>query len=297
MGEVNSKILVVDDEHQNLQVVINFFKEQTYKILYAPNGKNGFEVAITEIPDVIIMDWAMPVMNGIDTILKLKASSVTKEIPIVMATGVMTTSEDLKEALEAGAVDFIRKPFDRLELTSRVQATLRLSQSYKEIKAQKLEIEKLMDKERELLQHKIDHKERELTMQAMHAHERDHFLQDLKNKLSDIESSLPTSPTGLFDKIVKNIDSQLSAEDSWHNFMLHFESVHPNFFSSLKSKYNGLTTNELRLSSYIKIGMGNKEIAQIAGVETGTVKSNLNRLKKKLKLNPEDSLRDFILYQ
>ncbi len=289
------KILVVDDEHQNLQVVINYFKQQPYNILYAPNGKEAFDVALREIPEAIIMDWAMPIMNGIDAILKLKASNVTKDIPIIMATGVMTTSEDLKEALEAGAVDFIRKPFDPLELTSRVQAALRLSSSYKEIKIQSKEIEILLGKEKELLEKELAHKDRELALQAMNAHEKDHFLSSLKSQLVEIGNQAECLTP--INKLLKNIDNQLTAEKSWSNFMMHFEKVHPNFFSKLKSEYMNLTTNELRLSAYLKIGMSNKEIAQVTGVETGTVKSNLNRLKKKINLNPKDSLRDFILYR
>jgi len=287
-----SSVLVVDDDHKNLKVVINHFEEDFYNVLYAPNGKEGIEVALEEQPDLILMDWAMPIMNGIDAVLRLKASNRTMDIPVVMTTGVMTTAEDLKEALEAGAVDFLRKPFDPLELTSRVEAALRLSVSYKEIKKQKLEIEKLMQSERNLMQKEIDHKERELALHAMHTNEKNLFFKDLVKRLQGLDSGEMSEG---FKRIIKDVSSQLDTQNSWSTFLHHFENVHPNFFQTLNASFKGLTKNDLRFAAYVRIGMGNKEIAQLAGIETGTVKSNLHRLKKKLQLSSEQNLRRFLL--
>ena len=288
------KLLVIDDDNSNLQVIIKYFEGRSYRILYAPNGRHGYEVALKELPDLIIMDWAMPQMNGIDTTLKLKATDETKDIPVVMATGVMTSSEDLKRALEAGAIDYLRKPFDPLELTARINAAMTLSQSFQEIRRQNHEIQGLMKKEKILLQDQIDHKERELSIQALHSQEKNQLLSGLRDELMSLGKEFKIESSNSFRRVIRRIKETIQVDNNADSFLMHFENVHPHFFNLIGKHCDQLTTNELKLCSYIKIGMSNKEIAQISGVEVGTVKSNINRLKKKLELSAEDNIRAFI---
>ena len=130
----NYKILVVDDEPNNIETVINCFEDNDYEMLIATNGEAGYQVAKTTMPDLIIMDWEMPIMNGIESIKKIKEDPSIKDIPIIMATGKMLSSSDLQIALEAGAVDYLRKPIDKVELIARTRASLHLSENYKIIK-------------------------------------------------------------------------------------------------------------------------------------------------------------------
>ena len=133
-------ILVIDDEQQFLDIITNTLKTSEYKVIQALNGKMGIMVARKFIPDIIICDWEMPVMNGIDAIKALKQDVLTKDIPIIMATGVMTTPENLNTALKAGAIDYIRKPIDHIELMARINSSLKLAKSYIEIKMKNDEI-------------------------------------------------------------------------------------------------------------------------------------------------------------
>ena len=291
--EQTYKILVVDDDTKNLGVVVSHFQTSPYELMHAPNGKEGCKIAEKEFPDLILMDWAMPMMNGIDAILWLKAKSATKDIPIVMTTGIMTTSEDLREALEAGAIDFIRKPYDPLELTSRVEAALRLSQSYKELKKKNEEIAELLTRERDYMERELAHKDRELSLQAVHTHEKDQFLKSIETRIGDY-IKIPEEFPNSFKRLQKEINDHFNSDASWEKFMLHFDKVHPDFFAKLNRSYPKLTTNELRMLAYIKIGMGNKEIAKLTGVEPTSVKTFIYRLKKKLKLSPDINLRDKI---
>lgn len=297
MEKEEVKILVIDDEIENLKVAIEYFRDLPYRIMYAPNGQAGYEVALKEYPDIILMDWAMPDLNGIQTTLKIKATRQLAEIPIVMTTGIMTASEDLKDALEAGAIDYIRKPFDRLELTARVRSTLRLRQSQVELIAKNQEIERLLRREKELLQSELDQKDRELTIQAMNVHERDHFLEALLEQMKSVETHYGGEVAEAFIEIRKVISSQLKVKNSWEHFVMHFENVHPLFFKHLKGQFPRLTSNDLKLSAYVKIGLGNKEISSLMGVEPSSVKSSLRRLKKKMGMEPEGSIRDYFLAQ
>lgn len=289
-----NRILIADDDPVNLEVILDFLADQDDEVLYAPNGKRACELALQEQPDVIIMDWEMPIMNGIDAIANLRENPVTADIPIIVATGVMTQSNDLKTAMETGAVDFLRKPFDPIEFKSRLGTTLRLSASYKEIKAQKQQIEELAAKEQDLLNNSLQQKERELSTAAIF----DYQKSELLTKLLDEVKRLDTVTNNLYapeiKKITREIKSFLDLDRSWSNFKMHFEEVHPGFLEKISGSFKELTSNEQRVCAYLKIGLNNKEIATLTNVESASVRRALNRLKKKMSLTPEDSLREFI---
>lgn len=129
-------ILVIDDQYNNLKTITAYFdaSSEVYVILGATSGKVGYQLAIDKQPDLIIMDWEMPEMTGIEVVKKLKAEPSTQDIPIIMATGVMTHPDDLRTALEAGAIDYVRKPIDKVELLARTRSAIALSESYQQIK-------------------------------------------------------------------------------------------------------------------------------------------------------------------
>ncbi len=146
-------LLVADDKPDNLKVIkeiLNHEQEQ-YILITVPNGKLLVEVALKKLPDLIITDWEMPEMNGLEATRLLKQHESTKDIPVLMYTGIMTSPQNLQMALEAGAIDFIRKPLDATELLARVQSMLHLGESYNKIKAQKEELENLNDLKNKLL--------------------------------------------------------------------------------------------------------------------------------------------------
>ncbi len=152
------KILIVDDQLEHLDAIIDIIEEtgNNYRVLQAFDGTTALKIAEKEIPDLIITDWEMPVMNGIEFIKQLKSNIITLDIPIIMCTGVMTTSGNLATALNAGAVDYIRKPVDKIELPARINSMLKLSDSYKKIKKQKEEIVIQSDKLSEQNKHITD---------------------------------------------------------------------------------------------------------------------------------------------
>ena len=130
------KILIVDDEPDNIRVIRNCITgaNEPYTLFQALKGELAVKIAEAEIPDLIITDWEMPGMDGIELIKILKQNKNTSEIPIIMCTGVMTSSENLYTALMAGAVDYVRKPIDTVELIARVKSMLELSDSKKALR-------------------------------------------------------------------------------------------------------------------------------------------------------------------
>lgn len=282
------RILIVDDQELNRSLLIDIFQLHGYELLQAVNGEEGCIMAEKELPDLIIMDWTMPVMNGIDATMRIKSSMATKDIPVLITTGIMDSADNLKQALEAGAIDFVRKPFNKTEIEARVHTALRLSNSVQDLKQKNAEIERLMEKERKM----SESKDRELTLQAIYTNETQVFLDEISDELLQI---LKVFDSESLKAVIKKLKTRKDAEKSWETFMFHFENVHPDFFTKLKVRFADLTNNDLKISAYVKIGMGNKEIASIMGIGQNSLKGNLYRLKKKLGLGAEDKLRDFLI--
>ncbi|MBI4750184.1 MAG: diguanylate cyclase [Acidobacteria bacterium] len=137
------KVLIVDDDPHILVVLVALFERyySQFEVFQSLDGPTALHIAHQRIPDLIITDWEMPQMDGLELIRRLKADSATMDIPVMMCTGVMTTSTNLKTVLEAGAVDYIRKPIDATELEARVGTILKLAESYRIIKVQNQKLE------------------------------------------------------------------------------------------------------------------------------------------------------------
>lgn len=288
-----AKILIADDDPMNLEVMLKYIDTDLCEVLYAPNGQKAIDVAIEELPDLIILDWEMPVMNGIEAITHLRSDKRTFGIPIVIATGVMTESVDLKTALDAGALDFLRKPFEPLEFKARIENALRFSFSQKEIKDQHAEILSLTKREKELLKENLDYKTRELSSATLIDYQKNELLINLLNEVKRLDSVTNSLYAPDIKNITRQIKSYVDLNKSWANFKLHFEEVHPGFFERINLNRD-LTNNEIRICAYLKIGLGNKEIASLTNVESASVRRALHRLKKKLDLAPSQNLREFV---
>jgi len=279
------KILVVDDEQNNLKVIFNYlsFENSPYKILNATNGKIAYEVAGKKFPDLIIMDWEMPVMNGIEAIKMLKKDITTKEIPIIMATGIMTSAEHLEQALKVGAVDYVRKPVEKIELLARVRSALKLSESYQQIKEQKKFIE--------------DQKNRQLSTTTMHILQKNEMLSDIGGEMEGLGKLYEKDDelNKKIRKIRKMIKNNIDLDKDWRSFSLHFESVHQDFFKKLQEQFPELTQNELRFCAYVRMSLPTKALARLLNIHVNSVKITRYRIKKKLELPKEQNLTDFIM--
>lgn len=293
MTEHAAKILIADDDPLNLEVMLNYLDAEQLEVLYAPNGEKALEITKEELPDLIILDWEMPVMNGIETIKNLSQNNRTKMIPIIIATGVMRESIDLKTALDAGAIDFLRKPFDSIEFKARVDSALRLSFARREVQRQHAEILNLKDREKELLEENLDLKSRELSSATLIDYQKNQLMIGLLEEVKKIDGLTNNVYAKNIRQVARKIKAYVDLDKSWTGFKRHFNEVHPNFFDRLSENWN-LTNNESRICAYLKIGLENKEIAALTNVESASVRRALNRLKKKLGLTQEENLRDFI---
>ena len=284
------KVLLVDDEPQNIKNLFEALNPEIYRAFVASNGKSAVEQTLKHQPDAIIMDWDMPEMDGMEAIKIIRAIDDIKDIPIIVATGKMTSVENLRTALKNGANDYIRKPFDPIEIEARVNSMIRL----------RMEQQKIVRLEKEIIQHKLD--------DVTHEMEIDHrALTASKIRLIYNNKNIETLITELqnLGELV-NIDSEKKLADiisslkvntatvNWKEFENHFGKVHPSFFTNLHKRFPDLSNNETELCAFLKLNMTTSEMIAITQKNDNALKKARQRLKKKFGLKPEDSLTSFI---
>ncbi|EKD36275.1 MAG: response regulator receiver sensor signal transduction histidine kinase [uncultured bacterium] len=154
----NPVILVVDDDPSNLAVVRDCLVEFNYTVLAAEDGEIAVQRADYARPDLILLDIMMPGIDGYETCRRLKTIARTKEIPVIFMTALAETGNKVK-GLEAGAVDYITKPFQREELQARIAVHLH-----------NRELTKRLQEAKELLETRVEERTAELarTIDALH---------------------------------------------------------------------------------------------------------------------------------
>jgi len=125
-----SKILVIDDLPENVFLLQDRLEHEGYEVITAYDGKTGIAKAKNELPDLILLDVMMPDITGIEVCKILVEEPNTSNIPIILVTA-KAGAEDTKEGLEAGAFDYVKKPFNRVELLARIHSALQLSKAHK----------------------------------------------------------------------------------------------------------------------------------------------------------------------
>jgi PAS domain S-box-containing protein len=124
-AERESTILIIDDDPNNMDIVTDYLSGSDYTILVAEDGESGISRAEYALPGLILLDVMMPGIDGFETCRRLKAKEATKDIPVIFMTALAETEQKVK-GFEAGAVDYITKPFQREEVLARVGVHLRI---------------------------------------------------------------------------------------------------------------------------------------------------------------------------
>ena len=121
------KVLIVDDEEAIREMISVALELAGFQWIEAENAQVAHSRIVDERPDLILLDWMLPGVNGVELARRLKRDEATGEIPIIMLTA--KSEEDNKiQGLDAGADDYITKPFSTRELISRINAVLRRAQ-------------------------------------------------------------------------------------------------------------------------------------------------------------------------
>jgi DNA-binding response OmpR family regulator/DNA-binding CsgD family transcriptional regulator len=295
MYQMNQRtILIVDDQKEYLQSFMSIILEEgvPYKMLSATNGKMAIEIALKEQPDLIIMDWEMPVMNGIEAVVEIKKHTEIEDVPVIIASGIMVSSDDLKKAFEAGATDYIRKPVDSIEFLARVNSHLKMADYVKAIKNKEEEIMALIH---EKYLQKTEHLETEMTEMLKRVYQLDQFKKNISEKLRNLKKNLNRNS----NEIEQQVESILSEVDeltdrgienySGDNF---FEE---SFVKTILEIHPDLTRNDVQLCCFLRKNMNTKEIAAMTFRSVNTIKVARSKLRQKLNLQGEDNLNTYLM--
>ena len=294
------QILIVDDDPKQLKILTGHLIEYNpdYKLLIATNGKAGIEVALKNKPDLILMDWEMPVLNGLDAIRQLKSLDETMSIPIIMVTGTHGETEKLREALDAGAIDFVNKPYNSVELISRIRTQIRQIEIYRKSTAQQEIINKqeknLDEKEKELLRSQLDHQQKQLTMQTVNIVQNSELLQSIINEIKSILPFTTADGKSIISSLVSSLNDK-SNDHLWNEFEICFEKVHHNFYENLNEKLPDLSVREKRLCAFLRMNMNTKEIAAITFQSPNAIDVAKHRLRKKLGISSDEDFTNFLI--
>ncbi len=297
-------ILVADDTEENLKLITEYLENDAkesqfkngisfdYQILLAPNGEIAFKIAQKTEIDLLITDWEMPKMDGLELISAFQSNKNLRNIPIIMVTGMYIEAENLKLALEKGAIDFISKPIHQMELVARVRSAIKLQESFKIIEEQK---------------------NKELSAKILHIQRQNEILAEIDNQFGDflkkirklqkqneengneenLNIDISNYLTQLYD-IKKNLKKNIDTQHDWENFQLRMQQNHPEFVQKL-AIYDDLKPHELRFLTYLYIRMNDKEIAKILNINYQSVRAYKSRVKKKLDIEDGISLNDWIV--
>jgi DNA-binding response OmpR family regulator len=116
-------LLVADDDEDILTLVQLRLSRSGFEVIVARDGEEALRMAQERQPDLAVLDWMMPKASGLEVLRAIRANPVTAEIPVILLTA-RASEADVQEGLDAGAVDYIAKPFSPQELATRVQTIL-----------------------------------------------------------------------------------------------------------------------------------------------------------------------------
>ena len=136
-----ARILVVDDVPENVRLLDAILSSHGYDVLPAADGRTALELAATAGPDLVLLDVLMPDVDGYEVCRRLRERDETAVLPVIMLTA--SDGQEKTKAIDAGADDFIPKPFDRDELLTRIRSLLRIKRYHDTIKAQAAELREL----------------------------------------------------------------------------------------------------------------------------------------------------------
>lgn len=176
------------------------------------------------------------------------------------------------------------------------------AQKIEKEKQEKIHMQKIQSEQEfirlknELLQKDLAHKNNQLADYTMTVIRKNEVLMKVKEEIEQQKQELADRyPNYLYEKLMKMLDSSITSEDEWKVFEYHFDQTHENFFRRLRKNYPELTPGDLKLCAYLRMNLSSKELAPLLNVNHKSVEVHRSRLRKKLRLTPDDNLVEFLL--
>ncbi|MEI7907644.1 MAG: response regulator [Bacteroidota bacterium] len=294
MAKTNGKqytLLITGGEEENIETIQRYFNPLKYSCYAEKNSVNAFAAALRILPDLIITDWLMPGVSGLDLLKKLRGNKITAPIPVVFMAGAADHPDCVQTAYNGRAAEIVQKPVVCEELTSRVSAILKVRRDQK----------KRLDRERDVFLQYKEYLQMDIELKAKE-------LTDLTNQLAftnggtESAVSAPENSAEVnTEQLDKNeIDRQITMFKK-DLFTLHWTSIentflenHGGFKTGLKARNPNLTEKDLKLSLLFRMNLSSKEISHMTLVSYEGIRKARTRLRKKLALESHVDLTEFL---
>lgn len=269
------QILIVDDNPYSVSLIsVVLSKNMDCELSVAFDGASAIKKAQEIKPDLILMDWQMPGIDGIRSIELLKEDANTASIPVIMIT-CLSEKSDLEKAFNTGVVDYIRKPFEAVELLARVKSVLQINDYYKKM---------------------VEAQKRETAAISLRNIQNDEFKNKYLSELKQVKSLLKTDPAAVepyLNRIMNELN-QVFSESSWNQFESRIKESDQEFYKNLAQKHPNLTPAEIKLCFFLRLNMSTKEIASMTFQTYDSVRIARTRLRKKMNLGTDDNLVGYL---
>lgn len=272
------QILVAIDDNRTEDFDDLMFAEGRGEITYCCFNNAIQELSRGVCPDIIILDWRRLDSNCPGLVNGLKTEESLRSIPILVVAGANITDEYFTKALIEEVDNLIRRPFTSMEFQIGLKSMI-------EIQRRNLMIRQLEEA--------VERKTRELACMSTLELQKSVLLNDLLDQVGRLDRITNFVYATNIKDIQKQLRKQLNLERSWECFKIYFEEIHSDFFERLDRTFDRLSLNERKLCAYIKMGLGNFELSQMAGTSDAAIRKAINRLKKKLALKARDDIRKF----
>ena len=201
-----NQVLIVDDIPSNLNFLSEVLHAEGIGIMIATNGKDAIEIAQSKLPDLILLDIAMPVMDGYEVCARLKQNPETHDIAVIYLTA-RTEPEDILRGFETGAVDYILKPFNAAELIARVKTQLELKEKTQALKSMN-----------DVLEEQVKQRTEELTVSNRNLTESKQKLEEAFKELAMLDEAK--------DEFIRHVNHELRTPlQGIHGFTLILEEI------------------------------------------------------------------------
>jgi len=208
----NTKILIVDDVTENIQVAMNILQEENYTFSFACDGEEALALIKQEHFDLILLDIMMPKLNGYDVCKQVKLIPETKDIPVIFLTA-KNDIDAIAKGFDVGGIDYIVKPFHACELLARIKTHLELSYSRKLLEQKNSDLSLKTELQGERLLKEVEENQREMI----------YVLTEVMESTSD-ETGKHIKRVAEISKLLAHYTSYLSDDDE--NIIFHAAPMH-----------------------------------------------------------------------
>lgn len=312
-----TKILIIEDTAQLREDISDALELEGFEVITAEDGYTGLQIANEYLPDLILCDIMMPGIDGYEVLQLLKSNGGDLRFPFIFITA-LAERENFRSGMELGADDYLIKPFTISELFKAIDIRLSKHRSVENrIKSQIEKIENELENRIYELKIQIENqknviedistlnvevvgqlkeKEAQLMHEALRSIETNIALQDIAKQLSEELQKKGTSEEQrrLLSDLKHKIQKKSALLNSLTAFQLKFNQTYPNFISRLFLQFPQLTQQDVIIISAIFINLNTSQIAVILGISPESVRKSKYRLKKKLGVDKDEDLANFI---